>query len=162
MITDPVPIFLAPLWFIPLFAVSWFGICAILAHASGWHRLASRFQPSNSVEGDRFRFASGCMGASTRFPVSYRNCLFLTVGKTGFLMSLFFPFRFRCPPFFIPWVEVESITEERYWFVLCAVIHIRGFSTRIMLSGKAAQSITQAMCAFQRITSGLGECSPDD
>lgn len=148
MTTDPIPMFLDPLWFIPLFAVSWFGICAILAHVSGWHRLASRFQSSQPVEGDRFRFASGCIGPSTRLPVSYRNCLFLTVGKTGFLMSLLFPFRFRCPPLFIPWAEVESITGERYWFVLCAVVHLRDCSTRIMVPGKAGQSITQAYVDF--------------
>jgi hypothetical protein len=146
--TDSVPTLLDPLWFIPLFVVSWFSICAILAHVSSWPLLASRFRSNYPIEGEHFRFASGCIGPSTRLPVSYRNCLFFTVGKTGFLMSLIFPFRFRCPPLFIPWAEVESITEERYWFVLCAVIHLRGFSTRIMVPRKPGKSITQAYVHF--------------
>ncbi len=142
------PVYLEPLWRIPLFGVSWFGVCAILAHVSGWPRLASRFQSSRPIEGERFRFASGCIGASTRRPVSYRHCLFLTVGNSGFLMSMVFPLRFRCPPLFIPWAEVESISEERYGFALCAVVHLRDFSTRIMVPGKAGQSITQAHVRF--------------
>ena len=139
---------LDPLWFFPLFVAGWFSVCAALSYLAGWPGLASRFQSTRPAEGERFRFASGSVGASTWLPVTYCSCLFFTVGETGFLISVFFLFRFLSPPLFIPWTEVESISEERLWLIRHAVIRIRGFSTKIMVPGRAGQSITQAYARF--------------
>lgn len=139
---------LEPQWFVPLFAAMWFGIGALLSYLAGWPGLAARFRASQATDGERFRFASGLVGAISWFPVSYSSCLFFTVGNTGFLVSVFFLFRFLTPPLFIPWVQVESITEGRFWFVRHMAVRIRGCSTRIMVPGRAGQSIAQAYARF--------------
>jgi hypothetical protein len=139
---------LEPLWFLLFFAAMWFGIGALLSYLAGWPGLAARFRSTEAIEGERFRFTSGSVGASSRFPVGYRNCLFFTVGETGFLIRVFFLFRFLTPPLFIPWAQVESITEERLWFVRYMVIRIRGCSTKIMVPGRAGQSIGQGYARF--------------
>jgi hypothetical protein len=137
---------LQPEWFIPLFLAAWLGLCKILAHLSGWPQLATRFRQANQshVAGERFSFVSGCVGVSVLLPVSYHRCLFFTVNKTGFLMSIFVPFQFGSPPLFIPWSEVRSVTEGHCWFFPCQIIRIRGFSAKIMIWGRVGQSITQA------------------
>jgi hypothetical protein len=108
---------------------------------AGWPSLATRFRSAQTTDGERFRFASGSIGSSIRFPVSYRSCLFFTVTDTGFLLSAFFLFRLLSPPLFIPWEQVESVTEQRIWFLQTAVISIRDSSTKIMVRGRVAQAI---------------------
>src|SRR5215475_7265121 len=103
--STPPPAFLQPPWFFLFFAVLWIGVGASLAWASGWRALAERFRSAGPIEGERFRFASGWLGASKWFPVHYKGALFITVGRDGFLLSLFFPFRLGSPPLFIPWRE---------------------------------------------------------
>jgi hypothetical protein len=139
---------LEPQWFFLPFVAMWFGVTGLLSHLADWPALAARFRSTQPAEGERFRFASGSVGASSRFPVSYRNCLFFTVGNTGFLVAVFFLFRFLSPPLFVPWIQVESVTEQRFWFRSHAVVRIRGFSTKIMVPGRAGQSITQAYARF--------------
>jgi hypothetical protein len=148
----PSPALLEPQWFFPLFVAGWFGVSATLSYLAGWPGLVSRFRSTHAVEGEPFRFASGSIGASSWFPVSYRSCLFFTVGETGLLVSVFFPFRFLSPPLFIPWTEVESIDEKRFWFVPHAVIHIRGSATKIMVPGPAGQRIIHAYALSSRQT----------
>ena len=135
-------------WFFLFFVAMWAGVTALLAFMAGWPSLAARFRSSQNTEGERFRFASGSIGASMWLPVSYRNCLFFTVADTGFLLSVFFLFRILSPPLFIPWLEVESITEERVWFLQTAVICIRDSSTKIMVRGRVAQALREAYERF--------------
>ncbi|MHB8413786.1 MAG: hypothetical protein ACYDDA_12090 [Acidiferrobacteraceae bacterium] len=135
---------LKPPWFFLLFVALWLGLSGLLSYLSGWRRLAARFRATKELEGERFRFASGAIGSSTCLPVSYRGCLLFTVGSAGFRLALAFPFRFLSPPLFIPWAQVESVTERRHWFVRHAIVHLRGYTTRIMVPGRAGQSITQA------------------
>ena len=142
------PELLDPPWFFPFFATMWVGISGLLSIWSGWSGLAARFRATGNAVGEHFRFASGSIGASTWLPVNYRSCLFFTVGTTGFGLSIFFPFRFLTPPLFIPWSEVESITEQRSWFIRRAVIHVRGSSSKIMVPGRAGQCLTQAYARY--------------
>ena len=131
-----------------MFAGMWFGIGALLSYLAGWPGLAARFRATQAADGERFSFASASIGAATWFPVSYRNCLFFTIGGTGFRVSVFFPFRFLAPPLFIPWAQVESVTEQRFWFIRHAVVRIRGSSTKIMVPGRAGQGIVNAYAYF--------------
>jgi hypothetical protein len=122
----------------------WFGISALLSFIAGWPNLAARFRATQTTDGERFRFASGSIGASMWLPVNYRSCLFITVASSGFLLSVFFLFRFLSPPLFIPWAQVESVTEQRIWFLNTSVIRIRDSSTKIMVRGRVGQSIIKA------------------
>jgi len=126
----------------------WLGVSALLPIISGWRDLAARFPAIHPVEGERFLFASGAIGASTVFPVGYRSCLFFTIGNTGFRVSVFFPFRLLSPPLSIPWAQVESVTEQQIWRSNYTVVSIRGFSTKIMARGQVGQSISNSYAQF--------------
>jgi hypothetical protein len=143
------PKILEPQWFFPFFVVFWFSIGALVSHLAGWTKLAERFRAANGLDGERFRFASASMGTLSWFPVGYRGCLFFTVGRTGFRMSVFFPFRFFTPALFIPWAQVETVTEEPSWLAHRVVVRIRGYSSKISVLGNAGKSIANAYGRFQ-------------
>jgi hypothetical protein len=103
------PWYLEPLWFLPTFAVFWLLITGMLAHLGGWASLARGYATQQSASGDRFRFASGSMGTRI-FPVSYGNCLFVTVDAQGIYLSILFPFRFMAPPTFFESSPRASLT----------------------------------------------------
>jgi hypothetical protein len=69
------------------------------------------------------------------FPVSYRSCVTFTVTPTGLALSIFFPFRLLSPPLFIPWRDVESVTEGRFPFVRCVTLRIRNHWSQIRVYG---------------------------
>ena len=138
---------LAPLGFLAFFVTLWLCVCALLAHLSGWRSLSTLFRANAGVGGEEFRFCSGSMGSSNWFPVGYRNCLCVTVSEPGLGLSVLFLFRVFSPALFIPWEKVESVEEGRVWLVRCAMVRIRGMSTRIGLQGKSGES---AMAAYSR------------
>lgn len=140
--------FLDPLWFLPLFVGMWCGVTGLLSHLSGWSGLAVRFRATRPADGERFRFASGSLGTSTRLPVSYRNCLCFAIKETGLHVSLFFPFRFLAPPLFIPWAQVDSVAWQSSWLAQRLVIGIRGCSTRILVPGRPGEAIARAYANF--------------
>ena len=119
---------------------------ALQSRISGWAALASRFPATDIPEGEQFRFVSGSVGAA--FPSSYRGILFVTVSATGFALSIFLPFRFCAPNLFIPWSQVEAVTEKPAFLYTLAEIHIRGSRTRISLFGASARSILQAYAPY--------------
>lgn len=137
------PFYLEPQWLIPLFVVMWFFIGAVLSRISGWASLATHFRATQAESGERFRFASGSMGVRF-FPVSYGGCLFLSVNNDGLHLSIMFPFRFQCPPLFIPWSQLESVEEKRFLFFRYTVIHLRNQWPIISVRGRAGEFIKKA------------------
>jgi hypothetical protein len=141
--SHPAPTFLEPQLAIPLVAVAWLLVTGLIAHVSGWARLARRFPFDPAQEGERFRFASGSMGSSG-LRANYGNCLMLTVGDSGVGFSVLFLYRFHSPPFFLPWEAIESVTKIRRWFVIFYVITIREERAQIKLRGRAAVAVHNA------------------
>ncbi|MFL6947918.1 MAG: hypothetical protein ACJ8FU_06925 [Xanthobacteraceae bacterium] len=83
--------------------------------------------------------------------------MFITISGEGFLLSIFFPFRLGSPSLFIPWTEVESVTEEAAWFVDRAVVRLRGLPTTIMIAGRAGQRMVEAYALSSRDRSRAAE-----
>ena len=131
------------LWFLALVVVAWFGITGLLAQLSGWASLAHGLRATLPASGERFRFASGSMGAKL-VPVNYGGCLFVTVGEAGIRLSLLLPFRFRSPALFIAWSQMESVTERRLIFSTCTAIRVRDRWPTITVRGRAGQFIRAA------------------
>jgi hypothetical protein len=144
---------LAPLVFVVFFVTMWPTVCALLARLSGWQTLAIRFGVKGEVIGEQFRYGSGSIGSSSWFPVGYRNCLNVTVSESGLGLALLVLFRFSSPAMFIPWEQVESVEDGRVWLVRCAIVRVRGTSTRIGLQGKPGQS---ALAAYERFEQRRG------
>ena len=129
--------------FFPLvFPFFWLAIVTSLSAMSGWMALWKAFPSPRIVEGRRFQFVSGAMGYKS-LPVSYGNCLFVTVGDAGFRLALFFLFRPLSPPLFIPWREVVSVDARRWWFFTNATIRLRGRTKIIQLRGSAGRSVIE-------------------
>ena len=132
------PEFLDPRWFLPAFVAMWLVITGLLAHLGGWASLAALFRVESRPEGERFRFVSGSIGG--RFlPVSYGNCLFVTVSPKGLYLSILFLFRFQSPPLFVPWSRVETVVERRMLLVSYVDIRIRDHWARISLRGASGR-----------------------
>jgi hypothetical protein len=130
-------------WFFPFFVLFWLAITGLLALIGGWRYLAFRFPATDTVEGEKFRFVSGSMGRPY-FPVNYGSCLFVTVGRRGFRLSIFFPFRPLSPPLFFPWSSIESIDEKRFLFMPHTVIGLRDCWPTLSLYGKAGKRVREA------------------
>jgi hypothetical protein len=151
MNASPLPEYMQPYWFFPLFALLWTGISVVLSMLGGWARLAESFRAAGPVEGERFRFVSGSMGAAS-LPVSYGNCLFVTVNDAGFGLSILFPFRLFSPPLFIPWSAVESVETRRVLFTTRVVVRLRAHWPVLSVRGSAGTCLldTQARVARSR------------
>jgi len=136
----PPPWLLEPQWFFPFFALFWAGISGLLAILGGWASLATYFRAEDSVDGERFRFVSGSMGL--RFlPVTYGNCLFITVNESGFRLSILFLFRILSPPLFIPWKSVASVERKHFLFFPYTVVQLRDQWPRISIQGGAGREM---------------------
>jgi hypothetical protein len=130
-----------PQWVMPVFAVFWLVITGLLSILGGWHTLSKQFQTSTSIDGQRFRFASGSFG---RFPfpvTAYGNCLFVTVADTGFRIAILFPFRFLSPPIFVPWEAVDAVESKSFLFFKYCVIRLRHGWPSIAIRGTAGRVI---------------------
>jgi hypothetical protein len=141
-----IPAFLQPPWFFLYFGLLWFAVTGILAHWSGWATLAERFRSDDSVQGELFRFASGSMGRRW-IPVSYGNCLFVTVTPRGLHLSLFLPFRFLSPPLWVAWSDVESVMQKRILLTSVTTLVLKEAWPRITLRGSAGKAIYEACIA---------------
>lgn len=140
-----------PQWLLLLFAFIWLGVGALLSRMGGWSRLAGSFRAKYPASGERFRFVSGSVGAG-RLPVNYNSCLFVVVSRRGVHLSILFPLRFRSPPLFIPWSEVESVTEKQFMRTFGVSIHLRGSWPTISVRGQAGHSIRAAYAAATAAT----------
>jgi hypothetical protein len=126
-------------------------ICAVLSRLGGWWELARRFKNADDIDGERFRFRSGSLGWGV-FPVNYGSCLFATVGRGGFSLSILFPFRFMHPPLLIPWSAVERCEQVRFWFVRHTAVHVTGFGRRLLFMGGLGRAILAAWTDARRRT----------
>jgi hypothetical protein len=133
-----------PLLFFILFPLLWIGISGILARVSGWTLLAQRFPAGAQENSGQIRYASALIQQYRILPVTYKGCLFFTIGKEGVYLSVSFLFRFLSPPLFIPWSAIESITEQRHLFGSYGVIAIRNCPVKILAMGPAGKSLLAA------------------
>lgn len=141
--TEILPWYMASPWFQMLFVAFWLFICGVLAYLGGWASLASAYRVEQAPEGERFRFVSGSLGIRY-FPVSYGNCLFVTVDPKGFYLSILFPFRFMHPRLYLPLASIEEIVESRFLFIRIVRLRMKGGWPRISLRGAAAQAVRRA------------------
>ena len=127
---------------------------ALLALRSGWHRLATQFRLEAPLQGERFRFASGSIGAGV-LPVSYSNCLFSTVNESGFSLSILFPFRLLSPPLFIPWRAVKSVEPRQRLWATVTMVQLGGEWPPIGLRGLLGEKIQQSYARSRNEGSAL-------
>ncbi len=146
--TEPLPWFMEPQWFFPMFAVVWLAASGLLACVGGWVSLADEYRAEGTSSGDPYRFVSGWMGARF-FPVSYSHCLFVTVDAKGVYLSIFFLFRFLSPRLYLPWERFEEVSEGRFLFMRYARLRVKGRWPRINLRGKAGRAVLRGYAQWR-------------
>jgi hypothetical protein len=135
--------------FLPVFVLGWFLVTGLLAYLSGWVALAARFRADGPVDGARFQFSSGSLGR--RFlPVSYGNCLFVTVNPQGLRLAIFLPFRFLSPPLYISWKDIDSMTERRILFFDVVTFTICDSWVLLSLRGAPGRGAKEAYSAAKQ------------
>jgi hypothetical protein len=127
-----------PLRLVPILIALWLAVLAILARVSGWRSLGEQFATRTAPEGRRFRFVSATLGAARR-PIRYRNCLHIVVGEDGLFVRVTFPLNFQSPPLFLPWGNVESVSEKRLFFARTVTFRFWGHWPAVTLSGQIGQ-----------------------
>lgn len=132
----------AAVWFLAAIILVWLGASVLLSVMSGWHQLASRLRATSPIEGERYRFTSLSLGSGA-FPMSYRNCIFVTVGRSGFVLSVLFLYRMFHPPIYVPWSAVKTAHPEQRWFLMYTAVYIRGFKKRLLFRGRAGRKILE-------------------
>ncbi|MCF8382944.1 MAG: hypothetical protein K9G39_05010 [Chlorobium sp.] len=132
---------LLPVFLIAVFALLWIGVSALLSKLSGWSLLAERFKGAEPSTGKQFRFASGFIRRFRLLPVSYRNCLSVTLDSRGVHLGIFFIFRFLSPPLFIPWRAIESVGEQKHLFGKYGVVHIKDCPVVLLIAGEAGEQL---------------------
>lgn len=136
-------IFLPIVIFLVTFPLLWIGVTSLLSIAGGWSLLAERFRAREPGTGDVFRFASALFKKSGLFPVTYRGSLTITISESGVHFSILFLFRLLSPALFIPWKEIESVTEQRHLFGNYGVICIRNCPVKILVMGDPGKRLLE-------------------
>lgn len=130
-------------WFLLFIGLFWFGGVGLMSLAGGWHRLASRFRAPSRTEGERFRFATVYI-RSGRLPVSYVNCLFVTVSPAGVRLSVLSLLRFLHPPLFVPWSAVSTVQSEALSSAMYTAMYLRDLDTRLLFTQPVAKKLLEA------------------
>jgi len=118
----------------------WSGIIFLIAHVSGWSRLASEYGSLNPWDGRQWRFQSAQIGWS-----NYGGCLTVGVNPLALYLSVLFPFRPGHPPLQIPWEDV-SVSEGRSFFMRFVDLRFsRAASVRVRVPKALADKIQNEM-----------------
>lgn len=125
------------------FPVMWLGITGLLSVLGGWRELAASFDAGPLPREGRpiGRWATGGV-KRVLFPVSYSNCLNVTLFQDGFGVAVARPFRFMHPPLFIPWTAVRDCEEGgAFWRYARITLHTSG--VRILIGGRAGRELLE-------------------
>ena len=148
--SDPQPF---PLWIIfllfPLFfAAIWLFVTGILATVGGWSVLARLYRdPGHAFRGNIVQLPGSSVSlrrGRVPLPANYNRCVTLTLPGPGLHLRVVSAFRFRHPPLFIPWGQMETVEPGTMlgWRIL--TLRPRGTGTRIYLWGGTAEVVEDA------------------
>lgn len=153
------------IWFIPLwvvgFTVMWMGVSALLAEVGGWGELARLYrEPEGMVRAPVQSFGMASLDLRRgRFPLpaNYSNCAIVDVAAEGLHLRTWRPFRFRHPPLFIPWGQMESMVPGRMLFFSTLTIRPRGVGTQIRMWGRPAKAVEEV---YRQLLARAGQPLP--
>ncbi len=104
-----------PIFFPLFFVASWTVSLYLVAAASGWRLLATRFRAQGSFTGQTWRMQFARM----RWMSNYNGALTIGADTTGLFMVPMMVFRLWHPPLFIPWTEITLVgTRQVLFFTL--------------------------------------------
>lgn len=141
-----------PFWVLPLFPIFFTGVWLLvttLIASMGWTALARVYrEPKGLVRAPVRRFAMASMDLRrgiNPLPANYNGCVIVEVAPAGLHLRTWLLFRFRHPPLFIPWPQIERAELGRLLFFQTLTLHARGVQTRIRLQGRPAQAVEEVL-----------------
>jgi hypothetical protein len=136
---SPVPIALLIPLFLLSFVALWMFVNLLLSLVSGWTVLAARYRTEQPFAGQVWTFQSGQMRL-----VSIRNCLTIGASREGLYLAMMALFRFRHPPLFIPWSQIQ-ITPKKNFFRKGMEFHLGGEQgVSLWIGANLAERLRQA------------------
>ena len=133
---------LGPQWFLPLFAVAWGVIMALLSFKGGWHALAKLYPAQSRTSGESFWFTSMALGVG-RAPVTYSNVLFIDLSPEGIGISILLPFRIFHPRLLISWMAVDDCKSEKFWFMTNTAVYLSEPKTRLLFGRRVGERVDE-------------------
>lgn len=103
-----------------VFVLFWIGVIYLISWLSGWQRLAKKYATWMEPPTLRRSMASARIGLS-----NYNGVLQLGLNPQGIYLSVFILFRVGHKPLFIPWSEIDEVTEVHFLFRKLYKIKIR-------------------------------------
>jgi hypothetical protein len=103
-----------PIAFPFFFVAVWFFSLGMIANTSGWAALARKYRCDSSFLGPCKGWTWARIGYA-----SYKGCMWIGASADGLYLKtgpLFF-FRPFHPPLLIPWRDIVSVEEGKYWWV---------------------------------------------
>jgi hypothetical protein len=113
---------LLPAFFVTVWVLSIY----LVAAASGWRLLATRFRAQGPFTGQSWRMQFARM----RWMTNYNNALTIGADSTGLFMAPMVLFRVWHPPLFIPWTEITLVGARHVLFFTLIELRL-GSSERI-------------------------------
>jgi hypothetical protein len=111
------------------FVALWLAVSAVVSLIGGWTRLASEFRAERHSTAPRIRLGSARM----RFGTHYGHVIGLDCQTPGLSLSALPIFRFRHPPLFIPWDQIETTHYKSFWIFPTTTLFL-GSEARIPLT----------------------------
>ncbi len=133
---------LGPQWFLPLFALAWGVIMALLSFKGGWHALAKLYPAQSQTPGESFWFTSMALGVG-RAPVTYSNVLFIDLSPEGIGISILLPFRIFHPRLLIPWMAVDDCKSEKFWLGTYTAVYLSKPKTRLLFGRRLGKRVNE-------------------
>ena len=93
------------------FVGAWIATILLFSWLIGWRELASRYRAIRPHSGERFRLVSARM----RWGAVYHGSAYLSADSDGLYLTVMSLFRAGHPPLFIPWSDISSTRERRWW-----------------------------------------------
>ena len=95
-------------FFVLFFPVMWAGVIALIAQLSCWRRLAGVYASNEPPGLDKRHMCSLRIGRNAVNGARYNGVMTIGVNGDGIWMRPFFPFSFRHPGLFLPFVEARG------------------------------------------------------
>jgi hypothetical protein len=91
-----------PVVFLAFFLGVWLLVTGLISTMDGWADLAPRFRATQPFTGEKVQVYRSSLRSH-----GFRRSLTLGADYQGLYLEMFFMFRFRHPPLFIPWEEIR-------------------------------------------------------
>ncbi|MFP5230673.1 MAG: hypothetical protein ACLGXA_23905 [Acidobacteriota bacterium] len=98
--------------FVLFWLVIWLGVSSLASFIGGWNRLAEEYPVDLNKSASKIRLGYAWM----RLGTNYNSVIVLDCQPNGLSLSVLWLLRFRHPPLFIPWDQIQYAQSKSLFF----------------------------------------------